>query len=44
MSIRTIAGDCLVHVHGRRERTVRNRVLVVVGPPKLANYYTGCQK
>jgi DNA topoisomerase-1 len=32
MSIRTIAGDCLVHFDGRRERTVRGRVVVVVKP------------
>lgn len=32
MPIRTIAGDCLVHVDGRRERTVRGRVLVLVKP------------
>jgi len=32
MSIRTIAGDCLVRYEGRRERTLRGRVLVVVKP------------
>jgi DNA topoisomerase-1 len=32
MSIRTIAGDCLVRFDGGRERTVRGRVLVVVKP------------
>lgn len=32
MSIRTIAGDCLVHASGHRERTVRGRVFVVVKP------------
>ena len=32
MSIRTIAGDCLVRFDGRRERTVRGRVLIVVKP------------
>jgi DNA topoisomerase-1 len=32
MPIRTIAGDCTVRVDGRRERTVRGRVLVVVKP------------
>ncbi|MFO7927186.1 DUF91 domain-containing protein [Natronomonas sp.] len=32
MSIRTIAGDCLVHTDGRRGRTVRGRVLVVIKP------------
>jgi DNA topoisomerase-1 len=32
MSIRTIAGDCLVRFDGRRERTLRGRVLVVLKP------------
>ena len=32
MSIRTLAGDCTVRFDGRRDRTVRGRVLVVVKP------------
>lgn len=32
MSIRTIVGDCLVHVEGRRDRTVRGQVVVLVKP------------
>ncbi|WP_181693241.1 endonuclease NucS domain-containing protein [Natronomonas sp. LN261] len=32
MSIRTIAGDCLVHFDGRRERTVRGRVVALLKP------------
>jgi DNA topoisomerase-1 len=32
MSIRTIAGDCLVRFDGGRERTVRGRVVVVIKP------------
>ena len=32
MSIRTIAGDCNVYFEGRRERTVRGRVVVVLKP------------
>jgi DNA topoisomerase-1 len=32
MSIRTIAGDCLVRFDGGRDRTVRGRVLVVTKP------------
>ncbi|RJX47226.1 PDDEXK family nuclease [Halonotius pteroides] len=32
MSIRTIAGDCLVRFEGRRERTVRGRVVVLIEP------------
>lgn len=32
MSIRTIAGDCLVRFDGRRERTVRGRILAVLKP------------
>jgi len=32
MPIRTIAGDCLVHFDGRRERTVRGRVLALIKP------------
>jgi len=32
MSIRTIAGDCLVRFEGRRERTVRGRVLAITKP------------
>lgn len=32
MSIRTIAGDCLVRFEGRRERTVRGRVVVLIKP------------
>jgi DNA topoisomerase-1 len=32
MSIRTIAGDCLVRFEGRRERTVRGKTVTVVKP------------
>ncbi len=32
MSIRTIAGDCLVYFDGRRERTVRGNVLAITKP------------
>lgn len=32
MSIRTIAGDCLVRFDGTRDRTVRGRVVVVLKP------------
>jgi DNA topoisomerase-1 len=32
MSIRTAAGDCTVRFDGRRDRTVRGRVLVVIKP------------
>ena len=32
MSIRTMTGDCLVRVDGRRERTVRGRILVIIKP------------
>ena len=32
MSIRTIAGDCRIRFDGRRERTVRGRVVVVLKP------------
>lgn len=32
MSIRTIAGDCLVRFDGQRERTVRGRVLIIIKP------------
>jgi DNA topoisomerase-1 len=32
MSIRTIAGDCLVRFEGRRERTLRGRVVVLLKP------------
>ncbi|MCQ4333018.1 DUF91 domain-containing protein [Natronomonas sp. F2-12] len=32
MSIRTIAGDCLVRFEGRRERTVRGRILAITKP------------
>ena len=32
MSIRTIAGDCLVRFEGRRERTVRGRIVTLIKP------------
>ena len=32
MSIRTIAGDCLVRFEGSRERTVRGKMLTVIKP------------
>ena len=32
MPIRTIAGDCLVRFDGRRERTVRGRILAITKP------------
>jgi len=38
MSIRTIAGDCLVRFEGRRERTVRGRVVVLIKPDRNKPY------
>ena len=42
MSIRTIAGDCLVRFEGRRERTVRGRVVVLIKPDRNNSYCSLC--